>query len=543
MDSIPPLTIDGLPYTPTTIIGEWQSIVIGCSLSEDPFRVSLSIGDRDLGPPMRRLNEQSWSRNWSAEGAVGRFPAIFKVNHQIWHWSLSVESTRIHRDHYRCLLDDIQTTALSLVVALGGGTVAATSGILQTPSSLLSRWSQLEALSVAVTATVADITRAPHTVHQSVIERRPIAEITSLDHTALATLPAEPLDDIAEDLVPLLQQALRPPQRRFGGPIPRSMRQVRRVSSADCQEHRILVALIRRLTTAVATAGTVIDAEYSRRLAVGDDAAAIASMQVSQRRLARQLRKLAALPFLEGIVAAAACSTPTHLMLHDRRYRSIFEQWRALHSMPVLACDVSTFYLPLTNLSTLYERWCLLQVATCLARIGTVRRQALFASAAGDRLPWTIRFAEHQPLLIVELPNQTVATLYYHRRFRADDGHCAGWGSLDPYMRIPDIVVELERPRHPKRLIVFDAKYRVDQHGCLPEGAMDTAYTYLGAIGYQNQQAVTCAWLLFPGTKTWHAGDVGALALLPGATEDLAAVMAAALTTVRPYQSQPVNHS
>ena len=106
--------------------------------------------------------------------------------------------------------------------------------------------------------------------------------------------------------------------------------------------------------------------------------------------------------------------------------------------------------------------------------------------------------------------------LYYRRRYRPGAGLGRELGSLDPFLRIPDIAVEVSAPGRAPAVLIFDAKYRVAPGGGIPEETLSDAYTYHAAVGYAGRGASLGAFLLFPGAEGFAAGGVGALALLPG---------------------------
>ena len=77
--------------------------------------------------------------------------------------------------------------------------------------------------------------------------------------------------------------------------------------------------------------------------------------------------------------------------------------------------------------------------------------------------------------------------------------------SLDRHTRVPDIALEIRRDGLPPQVLVFDAKYRLDEDGRgVPQDALADAYAYLGAIGCGGQRATLGAVLLYPGERDEH---------------------------------------
>jgi large subunit ribosomal protein MRP49 len=90
---------------------------------------------------------------------------------------------------------------------------------------------------------------------------------------------------------------------------------------------------------------------------------------------------------------------------------------------------------------------------------------------------------------------------------------------------VPDIVIELNRAGQIPALLVFDAKYRVEPDGGIPEGALSDAYSYHAALGYAGRQVSRGVFLLFPGSAGFQHGAVGALPLMPGHTAALTQII------------------
>jgi large subunit ribosomal protein MRP49 len=241
---------------------------------------------------------------------------------------------------------------------------------------------------------------------------------------------------------------------------------------------------------------------------------------------ARSLQRARASGFLLDVEPTAQWRGMTDLMRRDRRYRNVARLWRLLSERPFVAFQSPAFEMPAGDLPTLYELWCLLEVARCLGSVGTLIDQQLFTTEPCDYdaiagLVWKVRLAEDTPIARWRRADGAVVALYYQRRYRPEMGHGSQLGSLDPFLRIPDIVVEVSAPRRRPEVIVFDAKYRVAPSGGIPEEALADAYAYHAAIGWEGTPAATGVYLLFPGREGFEAGSVGAIPLLPRQTTAL----------------------
>jgi large subunit ribosomal protein MRP49 len=139
---------------------------------------------------------------------------------------------------------------------------------------------------------------------------------------------------------------------------------------------------------------------------------------------------------------------------------------------------------------------------------------------------------EDVPLLCLRNGARSL-TLRYQVRYRPRrKKSSADLASLDRHTRVPDLAIELRQPEHEPALWIFDAKYRLDTAGGVPEDALADAYTYRGSIGRPDgSSAVRAALLLYPGVgrAELYASGVGALPLLPHSNQSLHAWLQQAL--------------
>ena len=233
----------------------------------------------------------------------------------------------------------------------------------------------------------------------------------------------------------------------------------------------------------------------------------------------------------------------------------------ALRQRPYLAFDSPLLTIPIAELPRLYEGWCAVQVARALLAIGgEVHEQRLVEQRrpAGeeDELELAVALVEQAPLLVIARGDWTL-TLRYQPKYRplrnaerrtmndedSDDRRRSAFsaqhsafrlGSLDRHTRVPDLAVELRREGAPPKVLVLDAKYRLDAEGRgVPPDALADAYAYLGAIGCGGERATIGALLLYPGAGTpeRYPSGVGTVPLLPGRTALLDQALAEWLLT------------
>lgn len=532
---------------------EWQPIEISCPPQPDVLSATLEIGDQPLGPPTTTLGDPTWRWRWNPQHAVGHFAARLRLELpagvvQQVSFALRVLPRKLDVARYEALIQAVQRDAVALVYALSGGREGAT---LQPADRTVERslvdeyYTLVERQAAEAIALARQIAERPHQalVRQSATVA--LDEAERLDMAALADLGRGPLDDVSVDLVPPLQAALRPADRHQGGPLPRTLRASRAVGSLNVLEHRLLKTVLQQLLWRVGVVRGLVRRELQRRqrnaqLLEGASAAILESWQQRCQTVLRSLRLCLAQPWLVEVapLGATRLAGPTHLMRHDPRYRRLYLLYRALHSTPFIALDSPTFWLPIQELPALYEQWCALQLLRALLPLGTLVEQQLLSRAADgsvDREPrWTLRLRQGGPLLVLRLADGSRLSLFYQRRYQPQPAASQTLGALDPFVRIPDLALEIEPTDAPPRVLIFDAKYRVAADGGVPQDALDDAYTYRSAIGVAGARATLGAFLLFPGrTPLSTADQVGALPLLPDQTAALGELLCRLLSIDR----------
>jgi large subunit ribosomal protein MRP49 len=158
-----------------------------------------------------------------------------------------------------------------------------------------------------------------------------------------------------------------------------------------------------------------------------------------------------------------------------------------------------------------------------------VHSHNLLITPPGETDAWAINLPSDAPLLIAGYKGWDLTVRYqprYPPAVSAQSGDT--FVSLDRHTRIPDLAIEATRPGHPPRIIVLDAKYRLDaDERAVPADALAEAYAYAGAIGAADPPSVVAALILYPGTGAAerYPGGAGAIPLLPGAVDALDAAL------------------
>jgi len=528
------ITINGRPLGETeleTRFGESTELQIACLPVPGARAAELRIGDIDLGPPSSTLGDPRWRWSWQPSLAAGVFGALLQVTDQagVLHstpFELRIVPSKLDVEHYEQLVAELQRAAAGIVWALSGGRVGAVaqpSG----PRGLIEEYALLvERLSAEAASVCDDILARPHERLRSEPAQVSLADARRIEPPALAGLAREPLDEVDADLLPRLQQALRP-HGRAAQLLPRRVPGERTRRTLDLPEHRLLRHALQAIVWRSEYLADMLQREIDRRTANGSLLGTNPSPQVLEERrsrciaAARALRRRLELPFF-GSIGAWQGAAATHLQRRDSRYRRLAGLYRQLRMAPFAAFDCAALWLPIAELPLLYEQWCVLRLVGVLLRHGAVLRQALVepdASDGGRESRWMLRLQTQRPLLELRLPDGARAVLRYQRRYAPNSG--SELGSLDAYVRIPDAAIEISR-NATTRTLIFDAKYRVDAHGSAPQDALDDAYAYRGAIGVGDTRATIGSFLLFPGTVALETADlVGALPLVPGRPDGL----------------------
>jgi len=329
-----------------------------------------------------------------------------------------------------------------------------------------------------------------------------------------------------------VQRALRPE----GGFLPRTTVQQRSSVTFDIAEHRLLKHILETLRGRARRCADWAQREVTRLDAVAPTSSRAARARAIASRCTHCLNRIAALlaaPLFDQVTAFHQAPVATPLMQRDPSYRQVYRMWRALHQRMVIDPGAS-FDLAIIDLPLLYERWCALRVVQSLLDLGVdVHSHNLLTTPPGETDAWTINLQSDAPLLIAGRHGWTL-TLRYQPRYppavNARNGDT--FVSLDRHIRIPDLAIEAARPGRPPRVIVLDAKYRLDADGhAVPADALAEAYAYAGAIGAAGAPAVVAALILYPGTGAAerYPGGAGAIPLLPSAADALDAALAAEL--------------
>lgn len=529
-------------------IVEHQPVELWCD-APGGAQLALAIDGIALDPFLRP-GDSAWRWRWNPAAAVGLHQLALTTT---WpggesarrNWTLRVAPRKVDQERYEALLIDLQRVAYGILYTLAGASAEGAALQRDPPwqSDPIEEYYGLFAQRFEGFArAVGRIAARPREHLRGAEEQLPLGRAAALGPDALARLPRGDFDEAPAGVAQDLQEALRP----GGGLLPRTVVATRGEPTPDIYEHRLLKHLLGLLLRRARFIGGLAERELARfeaneALGVSGGArrARVSEIAGGCASVARRLADLRAAPFLADVRPLDAFRGATPLLRRDAAYAEVYRMWMALRQRPIVAFDSPLFYLPIADLPRLYEIWCAIQVVRALLAGGGLVREQRIVERRGedaDGLDFAIGLVERAPLLVIERGPLTL-TLRYQPRYRplaqaeaAGARRAARLGSLDRHVRVPDLAIELRRPGDPPRVLLLDAKYRLDADGRgVPQDALADAYAYLGAIGYAGERATVGALLLYPGAGAaeLYPSGVGSAPLLPAQTAALDAALEA----------------
>ncbi|MDR3440594.1 DUF2357 domain-containing protein [Telmatospirillum sp.] len=285
------------------------------------------------------------------------------------------------------------------------------------------------------------------------------------------------------------------------GFLPERIRVRRRLSSLDLPEHRQMGACLRSWSAWLAAAAELLERGQRDSDAGLRQGAALWAARC--RRLGRRVGLLAgAAPFAESGEA------PPRLVLssvfrNDPAYRRFYRLWQDMN-LGIAAVFGDFLNLPLARTFELYELWCFLRLVRAGAETfgpeGLDIRDLFIADAAGG-----VTLAAGA----VTVPVGSGWKLCFQKQYREFWIEPDRRGSYSRTMT-PDVVAAQDpaTPDEPGRLIVLDAKYRIDDG---LNDALSSIHTYRDALVREAESGkiegiVTAAYLLTPHLPVLRTG-------------------------------------
>lgn len=314
------------------------------------------------------------------------------------------------------------------------------------------------------------------------------------------------------------------------GLLPERIRIRRKVNSLDVPEHRQMGACLRYWSAWLDTA-----AERLERGAPGSDSEMrrrYAAWSTRSRKLARRVALLATAPPFAEAGEGRPHITLSAMFRNDPSYRRFYRIWQDMN-LGIASIFGEYLNLPLARTFELFELWCFLRLVRAAAEE--------FGEAGIDTKDLFIEDASGGLTLASSAVTVAVGKgmkLCFQKQYREFWVEADGRGSYSRPM-IPDIVVALNlaHPETKERLIVLDAKYRIEQG---LSDAIASIHTYRDALVREADTGsvegiVSAAYLLTPTSpmvsesyrqtelpgRLFHPGyraafHFGAVTLVPG---------------------------
>lgn len=456
--------------------------------------------DGVLLEPFLLSGDPAWRWRWNPGAAAGWHTLVLQRDPHAPPvvGRLRVAPARLETERYEALLDELQQTALDLVVALTKSVETVAFEPQERPASRLDDHVLFGARLARFERALRRIAAQPRPKLQRITRLRGTGELQRPDPQALIMAAVRASDPAPPELAANLP----------GGRLPQTVPESTAADTNDTDEHRLalhIIGILRRRTRS--------------RVRLPDDV---------RTDVERRLNALAALPIFQGVQALGSFHGPSQVMQHNPFYREIYRMWQDLRRTPALSFVDQSDTLPISEMPRLYERWCVLRTMRAMLSLGgrLVEQQVLEvrqdASGLGE---YEVRLAETHSLLVIEYAGCRLA-LRYHPRYISASLPEPRFGSLDRHTRVPDLAIEVQRETDTPRVLALDAKYRLDTgSGSVPQDALDSAYAYMGAIGYDGKPATLGVALLYPGlgAPEIYPSGVAVLPCLPGMPDHLAA--------------------
>ena len=283
------------------------------------------------------------------------------------------------------------------------------------------------------------------------------------------------------------------------GFLPEKIRQRRTISSLDLAEHRQMAACLRAWQTWLINAAELLERSSSSVNPGMGDVNNIWSPRC--RRLAHRLDRIRQLPPFAEAGEAMPSLVLSPVFRTDSAYRSFYQLWRDMN-LGISAVFGDFLSMPLARTFDLYELWCflrLLRAAIDQYGPGNFDATDLFLSDVNG----AVNVATHTVEIAVG-PGWKVCFQRQYQEFWLDPEYR---GSFSRIMR-PDVTIAMQTEVNSQRLIVLDAKYRIEEN---LNDALNSIHTYRDALVHRADTGavegiVSAAYLLAPHLPELNEG-------------------------------------
>ncbi|EJC71107.1 hypothetical protein Rleg5DRAFT_6939 [Rhizobium leguminosarum bv. viciae WSM1455] len=299
----------------------------------------------------------------------------------------------------------------------------------------------------------------------------------------------------------ILRESVKPSRlpAPLKGSLPERIRVRQRLSSLDLPEHRQMAACLRSWAAWLGVAAELL--ERSRPEGDSELRHGAAVWAKRCRRLSRRISNLCtAAPFAEAGDAPARLVLSA-LFRNDPSYRRFYRLWQDMN-LGIAAVFGEFLNLPLARTFELYELWCFLRLVRSAAEefgpAGLDVRNLFISDAAGG-----VTLAAGA----VTVPVGSGWKLCFQKQYREFWIEPDRRGSYSRAMT-PDVVAIHESGPENSRLIVLDAKYRINEG---LNDALSSIHTYRDALVQEAESGrtegiVTAAYLLTPHLPVLGSG-------------------------------------
>jgi hypothetical protein len=272
------------------------------------------------------------------------------------------------------------------------------------------------------------------------------------------------------------------------GFLPKRIRVRERRTSMDIPEHRHIVACLRFW------AGWLNSAADSLERSAGESELhrRAVTWAARSRRLARRVAQLASEPAFANVGPAPAHLVLSPVFRQDPAYRRFYRLWQDMN-LGIAAIFGDFLNLPLARTFELYELWCFLRLVRAAAEeFGPEGLELgnLFVSDAAGGMTVAAN--------AVTVPVGNGWILCFQKQYREFWIEADGRGSYSRTMA-PDVSMHRQEAESAGRLIVLDAKYRIDEG---LNDALSSVHTYRDALVCESagelKGIVSAAYLLAP---------------------------------------------
>ena len=444
------------------------------------------------------------------EAGTGQYQLELEVPGWTEEHSLTVEPTKISREAYLRLLEDLETR-LPVSVALGLQRVGALAGVHFRPPGESTVGQEVVRLRRAVLGTpdrpglakvLVELSLDPHRVLSS-------NELWAPRERARRLHPAR------------LPQALSLRSNLARDGRPERVLDTRVEHTVDVYENRLVKAYfqqvhlrLRRLIRAL-SAGPFSDVSEQGRLLLD--------------QLLRARRRAT---FLDEVQLPVHLPTRlTMVLLRRPPYRVALEGYLEFRRSAVVRLDDSRLDAPLVNLSGLYQTWGTLEVISVLLEVAVelgyrVKEQRLVGRDASGFYVRVLPRGK-PAVLMVHPDHRTEINLTAERTYSSQRG-----GELYSVScaQQPDVTVEVRPSHSPPRLYLFDPKYKLQGEFLEAESGdgspkkvdIDKMHAYRDAIrDEEGERPVRYAAILYPGPPRAYTEGLEAITAYPGLEQAL----------------------